>query len=134
LAKERLKHDKGWLRKLEAKIAGHNKPKPGTQLTDPEKHFLVQIEMMRQALPTNYPNKKFPLADHAFAWGVTTNTIKQIYLRAMERNNDVKRKKRTDAGLTVFNSEKKCEQLYRPLEIYKRYQRSISPGETFTND
>ena len=95
-AKERKKNDRGWLRRLEAKIAGREEPKAGSQLLDPEKRFLVDIETLRQVLPTNYAKQQFPLADHAYAWGIKQNSVKRIFMRTMQRNNDVTRKRRSD--------------------------------------
>jgi len=133
LMKQRKMNEEGWLRRTEATIAGRDIPKPKSHLLAVKRRFLVEIEILRRALPTNYGNNSFPLSDHAFAWGIKPFSLKRIYTLAMKRNNDVKRKTRNDKGLTIFNSQKKRQQVFRPYEVYKRHQRAINPGEVFTD-
>ena len=52
----------------------------------------------------------------------------------MERGNNLQRKRRSDAGQTVFTSESKRRKVFRPVEYFKRGTRSENPGEIYSNE
>eukprot|EP00978_Attheya_sp_CCMP212_P040263 scaffold217848_cov61-Attheya_sp.AAC.1 len=51
--------------------------------------------------------------------------------RVLSRNNDASRKRRYDAGETVFTLSKNQAAVFTPLHYYKKWRRLNAPGEVF---
>ena len=99
-----------------------------------ERSTLTTLYAIIQAIDTShYPPKSSPITDLAHAWGIGRTTVKDIFKTVLDRNNDPKRKRRSDAGLTVFNSDKRRRSLYNGFDYFKRHERARRPGEIITN-
>ena len=100
--------DRGWLQVQEAEIANRATPNPKSHLLTPEKLLVVQFRSVITSIAeVDRPNGSKPNADLAFALGVSSRTIREIDKRVLQRCMRASRKKRSDVGVTVFNSKKK---------------------------
>ena len=129
------KKEKGWLRNLEAKIENCEPPRKKQQLNTKERATLTQLFAIVKNVPvSNYPAGCSPVADLAYAWGIGRTTVTDIFKTVTDCHNDAKRKKRSDAGLTVFNSDKRRGSTYTPFDSFKRFEHAKRPGEIITNN
>jgi hypothetical protein len=107
---------KGWLRKV------HRETSKVTtaQLNSEERHLAFDLCLV---LDLNQDGV-YPAIAHA--WGLETRTLKLIFEKAVsvDRKYAFERKKRIDAGMTVFNSTTKQSQVYTAEYVYKKEMRA----------
>eukprot|EP00978_Attheya_sp_CCMP212_P038298 scaffold188563_cov69-Attheya_sp.AAC.1 len=127
------KKDKGWIWGHEAIIAEREVPKMNSHLILPERELVVQcMAIITSIVPeTMRLEGSHPVADLAYGFGVTRQCIQELDRRVLSRNNDASRKRRCDAGETVFTSNKKQAAVFTPLHFYKKWRRLNAPGEVF---
>ncbi|OEU14225.1 hypothetical protein FRACYDRAFT_240759 [Fragilariopsis cylindrus CCMP1102] len=123
----------GWLRR-DVKKALQLPSTPSGQLKSPERRLLSRIHTTTTTLT---PSKRqgFNIAsDHAYAWNKHPSTISRSDARTLADGTlTASRKERTDAGTSVFTCEAKREQVYTPLDYYKRWIRHNNPGEPYND-
>jgi len=123
--------DAGLMRREEVVIDGHDPGKLKKQLATPEKCKLMDIEILCHAIsPSKHPPRSHPFADHAHAWGIKPRSLKQTHDCLLEQNGECKRKKWSNTGQTVFNSNKRHDLVLKPFEVFKRSHRIKNPGES----
>jgi len=117
----RKNNDSGWLRKEEASVRKKTivEGKQRVHLDSIEKDLLAKIHTCIEDVKEHKtPSKKFsPIADLAYAFGVSTRTVRNSKTNDYEANGTNKRKQRSDAGRTLFNGVAKREQIWTP-QIY----------------
>jgi len=118
----------------EAELVGISVPKKCAHLKSHEKHLLNQIAAVTSAVsPSKYSMGSNPFADHAHAWGVEKQTIYNADKRVLENNMNTHRKRRPDAGTSIFDSKEKRKQVFTPLDYFKPYKRNKNPGVSFND-
>jgi hypothetical protein len=128
----RRKKDTGWIREHEAIIADRKVPKMNSHLIRPERELVVQCMAIITSIPeTIHPEGSHPVADLAYGFGVSRQCIQAMDKRVLSRNNDASRKRRYDAGETVFTSSKKQAAVFTPLHYYKKWRHINAPDEVF---
>ena len=130
----------GWLRRSEAALRGislvDKKGNEKKHLLPEENSILVHVKeevdrvMPMKKLPKGYT----PKADVRHGFGVSKTKVSDCVVKFYMNNASSKRKKNSNVGQTVFNSEKKRKSIFTPLEYFKRLQRkrhneSISEGQ-----
>ena len=58
-----------------------------------------------------------------YAWGVHRHTIQKLMKKEVLENGNLKRKERSDKGLTLFNSEKKWQSTITPYSVFNKAKR-----------
>ena len=119
----------GWLRKEEA-TALNKKSK--VHLDHDERSLMIKIQKCTQKLTScKSPSRYFsPTADLAYAFGVKENVVRTCVTKELKNNGSNKRKQRTDAGETLFNSNKKRDQVWTSRQYYTKLQNKINEGDT----
>jgi len=124
------KKPKGWLRRSEAQFHGielvDKKGKEKKQLSPAENRILVHVkEEVDRALGLlkGTPDGYAPMTDIQHAFGVGKSKVKECVQKYYNNNADASRKRRSDAELTIFNSDKRRKEKLTPYEFYKRSQR-----------
>ena len=75
-----------------------------------------------------WPEGFTPNADLAYAYGVSANKVRQCVNKHLRNNCSEKRKVRSDAGRTIFNSPEMREKTYTPYNYFKKLQRKNNAG------
>ena len=70
-----------------------------------------------------WPKGYTPRDDLSHAYNVGKSKLRYCVKIYHSNNFSTQRKKRSDAGLTIFNSEKKHELVFTPLSYWKKAQR-----------
>lgn len=106
----------GWLRINEAIALDRAIPDLRTFLSDDERELVLKL-----VLPLKLAG--IPVADRiAWAWGITKRSIERMIKRARSSDDlTVKRKKRSDYGTTLMNSERKRASVITDYHIFKKY-------------
>ena len=108
------KQTKGWLRNNEIKQQTNNQPLVRTaQLTCEEKEKIVNLTVALRLVCN------CAISRMAYAWGITRMTLTRLMSKKLKEGN-LKRKVRFDAGLTLFNNEKKREQYINAKSVFKK--------------
>ena len=71
----------------------------------------------------NTPKGCTPNCDLRHAFGICKSKLNTCVIKYYQNNASSKRKKNSNQGLTIFNSDKKRKEVFTPLEFYKRLQR-----------
>ena len=132
LTVQKERKDGGWLRLAEAKVADRPTPNLLSHLSPLEKQLVFQLRNCLRG--TGRKSKSPTTLVVAHAWGVTGRTIQNIDKLAFDTPGemDLKRKQRSDAGQTVFNSVKKQKAVFNPVSVFKKSKRRESRGECVT--
>jgi hypothetical protein len=121
----------GWLRREEA--AARNKTIPeGKQRVhlDPDEKELFMGA--HQKMP---PSRNFsPTADLAHAFGVKKTQVRECLDRNESLNASNKRKERSDAGETLFNSDSRQESVWTARQYHAKRERIVNRGDALTKD
>eukprot|EP00978_Attheya_sp_CCMP212_P008135 scaffold18931_cov62-Attheya_sp.AAC.11 len=127
------KKDKGCIRGHEAIIAERVVPKMNSYLILPERELVVQCMVIISSIvpETMHPEGSHPVADLAYGFGVSRQCIQAMDIRILSRNNDASRKRRCDAGETVFTLNKKQAAVFTSHHYYKKWRHLNVPGEVF---
>jgi hypothetical protein len=130
--------DFGWLRRDEAAargkvIAGGNK---NVHLDPDEKSLLVTLRRCTHNLTTkkNLSSKFSPTQDLAHAFGVSVSTARSCVMNEDLNNGSNKRKERSDAGETLFNSDRKRKQFWTAQHYHAKRLRIVYEGEGMMNE
>ena len=123
---------KGWLRREEARRQGikWNDDEGGKtpHLTADENKMLYEIKREIDIIILKYgrsrPQNLTPIADLRHAYGVCNSKVQRIVKQYLEAGFSSERKKRSDTGLTIFNSQKKRDSEINPYFYYKKLQRT----------
>ena len=137
LLRDNRKKEKGWLRKAEKEFTV-KEGEPTKQLNNVENNKLVDIkkeldrlfQVLQREWPKEYPS---PIADLAHAYGVGNTKVRGCVKAYLNNNCSTTRKQRSDAGLTVFNSEKKRNEIYTPFFFFCKMQRIRNKGDILNN-
>ena len=119
----------GWLRRAEAVLRGialsNENGKERKHLSDTENIILVHVkEEVDQTIPIkSLPDGYTPMADLRHAYGISKSKLKTCVLKYYQNNGSAARKKRYDAGQTIFTLEKKRDEVFTPLHYYKKLKR-----------
>jgi len=110
-----------------------------SQLSAKENNKLVAIKSELNRLRPmfdhgEWPRPYTPLASLAHAYGVGVTKVKGCVVKHYRNNCSTKRKERSDAGDTLFNSAAKRNKLYTPYNHFKKLQRKQNPGERILAD
>ena len=128
---------KAWLRIYEGE---YNKYEKGTKkgemkshLNELENNKLVRIksELERIILlfdREQWPEGFTPHADLAYAYGVSAHKVRHCVNFHLRNNCSEKRKVRSDAGRTIFNSPEMRKKTYTPYNYFKKLQWKNNPG------
>jgi hypothetical protein len=69
------------------------------------------------------PSRNFsPTVDLAYTFGVKENVVKTCDINEESNNGSTKQKRRSDAGLTIFNSDQQQEQVWTEKTYYAKKQ------------
>lgn len=112
--------ERGWLRVSEARHLGLVPPRPGEKLSDKENMILLTLSQTLHGVKTSTGRYRQPLSDLAHAFGRTPERISRIRNNVLDRDFDMKRKARSDAGKTVFNSETTRRRTFTPYNYFKK--------------
>lgn len=108
----------GWLRANEAIAAGRPIPDARSFLTTEEKDLLLKLALILKPIVHQTTSKL------AYAWGITRNSVNNIINRACDAGDlNPTRKKRSDAGETIANSERKRKAVVTPFFVFKKMKR-----------
>ena len=128
---------KGWARHHDNRVKGSAIPQnPPRQLTPEQNVLLVDVkrEMDRYAELVNLAATRgvkgkgpVPLMEHAFDVGKTK--VKDCIKEYNRRGGTLERKKRSDAGKTLVNSNRKREQMCTPFNWFSKQKRRQHQGE-----
>ena len=121
--KENNTKPKGWLKEIIRKGCGNDEgEKKVKKMTAIESMAFLTIQcLFALALPTSGPFKGYRRCiQHAF--GAHRETAKSRFENLINRNFDVGRKKRSDAGSSVFNSEKKRKSTFTGYNTFKKHR------------
>jgi hypothetical protein len=81
------------------------------------------------------PSRRFsPTAGLAYAFGVKETVVRTCDIKEESNNGSTKRKRRSDAGLTLFNSHQRREQVWTEKMYYAKKQRVMNRGEGLTQE
>ena len=121
----------GWLRVIENEFRKDRKGNRMKQLTPAENNKLVQIKLALERIrppgsPKQWPGGYTPIADLCHAYEVKQTKVRGCVKEHMRNNCSTTRKKRSDAGLTIFNSQKKRNEV-NTLRLQRR--RRVRPAE-----
>ncbi len=96
-----------------------------------ERSLMIKIRKSKQQLTSlKSPSRYFsPTADLAYAFGVKENLVRTWVMKEMKNNGSNKRKQRTDAGETLFNSNKKRDQVWTSKQYFMKLQHKINEGD-----
>lgn len=136
-----LKHGKkhkssGWLRKDEALARGGIPYEEGKRkhLDPTERDLLYQLRLCTASLTgCKQSSRSFcPTKDLAHAFGVGVTVVKECLTKKESNNDSTKRKQRSDAGETIFNSDAKREKVWTAEFYHAKRQRIHFRGEALT--
>jgi hypothetical protein len=130
--------DKGWARYHDERVSGGNNipAKPPKQLTPEQNLRLVNVkrETDRYSDLVNLAGERgvkgngpIPLLEHAFDVGKTK--VKKCIQKYNAKNGSMERKKRSDAGKTLVNSQQKRKQVCTGYSFFKKFKRQQHSGE-----
>ena len=132
----------GWARCHDAKVGGDNSVKPDKkQLTVEQNRLLVEMKKATdiyartvELAATNGVKGQgpIPLLQHAFDVGRTK--VRGCVEEYHKKNGNMKRKKRSDAGRTLVNSDKKRKQQCTGFTYFMKLKRMQHSGEVLSND
>ena len=127
----RKNNDSGWLRKEEASVRKKTvvEGKQRVHLDSKEKDLLAKIHSYIEDVKEHHktPSKKFsPIADLAYAFGVSTRSVRNSKANDYKVNGTNERKQRSDAGRTLFNSVAKRDQTWTPEMYHSKKQRILA--------
>lgn len=112
---KRVDIDAGWLRVNESKAGGRTNPDKRSFLSTDEKELLLKLALILKPIVPHTTSKL------AYAWGISRNSVNNIINRACESNDLCpNRKRRSDVGITMENSEKKRKAVITPLFVFKK--------------
>lgn len=128
--------ERGWLRREEAAARGIiiQSDKKRAHLDPTEKHLLARIRQCIEGL-TEYKqgSKKFkPMSDLAHAFGVGKTQTRTVGTNELETNGTNKCKQRSDAGETLFNSDKKRKLVWTAEHYHRKKQCILYRGDGLT--
>jgi len=107
------------------------------QLSSAENTKLVAIKSEIDRIAPYYRGdwrKPFtPVVALAHAYGLSARKVRDCVVTNFRNNCITKRKVRSDAGATIFNSEAKRNSHYTAYNHFKKAKRKQQPEETFTN-
>ena len=126
---------KGWLRQADAKLSGRQLAAPMKRpphLSKEEKQLLLNLRNALRGTVRRYvDNPTFLLAE---AWGVSKRTINNIDKQSMSsREMQTERKRRHDAGTSIFTSCKKMKATLSPFAVFLKTMRRESRGELLSH-
>ena len=131
----------GWARCHDAKVGGDNSVKSDKkQLTEEQNRLLVEVKKATDTYARSLDlaatngvkgQGPIPLLQHAF--GVGKTKVKDCVKLYHQKNGDTKRKKRSDTGRTLVNSDKKRKQECTALNYFMKLKRKQHSGEVFSN-
>jgi rRNA maturation endonuclease Nob1 len=137
------KQPKGWARWHDDRVSGNNSIKHDTSKHLTSSLNVLLVDMKRETdryselvelAATRGVRGQGPTAmlQHAFDVGKTkVRDCNKIY---NEKRGTMERKKRSDAGKTLANSERKREQQCTPLNYFEKLKRQQYPGEVLKDD
>ena len=141
---EGRKKAKGWLRVEEKEYDTYTKDGKGkkkgemkTQLSEKENNKLVHIKMEIDRvgeIVNDWPASYNPIADLSYAYGISRRKVVDSVDKYVKGNCATKRKVRSDAGRTLFNSQQMRNKLYTPYNHFKKLQRKRNPGEMISDN
>ena len=106
----------GWLRRMETGNSGH--------LSTDEKRRMFDLY-----LPIKSAEGSSEAVRHA--WGVSRSSFHELY-KSFIKNGNTRRKRRSDAGVTLINSDQKRASVYTPSFIFAKLLRHKNDGAAFT--
>ncbi|GAX22789.1 hypothetical protein FisN_24Lh060 [Fistulifera solaris] len=133
---KKRKDVKGWLRNIEHEIDPQSTPPnfistqatPRLHLSDKEREKAYKLLLL---VKPHFEAIKLV----AHAWGVGRKAMERLEKRAISSQDmTIRRKKRSDAGKTLLNSEEKRRSVYTPRFIFAKLLRERNPGKQFRQE
>ncbi len=133
---KKTKDVKGWLRNIEHEINPQSTPPnfistqatPRLHLSDQEREKAYKLLLL---VKPHFEAIKLV----AHAWGVGRKAVERWEKRAFATQDmTMQRKKRSDAGKTLLNSEEKRRSVYTPKFIFAKLLRERNPGKQFRQE
>lgn len=131
------KQTPGWARWHDAHVSDNSvKRDTSGQLTAPQNALLVEMKRatnryaeLKELAKTRGVKGQGPNVILQHAFGVGKTKVKECIQKYHAQNGTTERKKRSDAGKTMANSERKRNQACTPLNDFKKLKRKQHSGE-----
>ncbi len=137
------KQPKGWARWHDDCVSGNNSIKHDTSKHLTSSLNVLLVDMKRETdryselvelAATRGVRGQGPTAMLQHAFDVGKRKVRDCNKIYNEKRDTMERKKRSDAGKTLANSERKREQQCTPLNYFKKLKRQQYPGEVLKDD